>query len=669
MQMHLYWVSTITYAIILGILLYSDIVANRENDRLKKSFFLMTGWVLFFCVQDTVWGMCDSGVIKSSSIFFISSSVFHMSTVITTFFWLKYVLEYLGERVRHKKVYLALDGMIICLELVLVAVNFKVTTLFTIENGEYVTGILRPLSFVNQYIVYLIIGIIALFLAAKRDTSDSKRYRIVFLFALAPILLGIFQLMFPDAPFYSLGYFMGCFIVHIFIVAKDREIYSDQEAQMKKILELNKQLEEKQNEIDEQFGILKSISGVYDCINLLDFRAHTALRFDKKDSEAEPFDIENSAHTSLNRRIAGKVDDNDYDRFWEYTDLSTLEERMKGKKLISAEFKYSDGDWIRANYIRVDDNVKGPLKQVAYALRNISSDRKREEQVYSAMANLVYSLHVFDLDNDTVERLIETDTFRQLVGNEESGRRMANKLMQATCKDEYLDIMLDFVDFSTINKRLKGKKSISCEFVGKYHGWTRMTFIPIVIKNNQVKKMLITTQIIDSEKNEMINLLYQSSTDGLTRLYNRRMYEEELDKLAKDGKPSDVIIIAMDVNGLKGVNDSLGHKAGDELIIGASECTKKAFTGLGKIYRTGGDEFMAILKCDEEELNKQITAFEQLISNWSGNMVNSLSISYGIASVKDYPNLTVRELASEADKRMYEAKAEYYRQSGIDRRK
>ena len=125
----------------------------------------------------------------------------------------------------------------------------------------------------------------------------------------------------------------------------------------------------------------------------------------------------------------------------------------------------------------------------------------------------------------------------------------------------------------------------------------------------------------------------------------------------------------MDVNGLKGVNDSLGHKAGDELIIGASECTKKAFTGLGKIYRTGGDEFMAILKCNEEELNKQITAFEQLISNWSGNMVNSLSISYGIASVKDYPNLTVRELASEADKRMYEAKAEYYRQSGIDRRK
>ena len=54
---------------------------------------------------------------------------------------------------------------------------------------------------------------------------------------------------------------------------------------------------------------------------------------------------------------------------------------------------------------------------------------------------------------------------------------------------------------------------------------------------------------------------------------------------------------------------------------------------------------------------------------WSGNLVESLSISYGYVMAKDYPELAVRDLASEADKKMYEAKSEYYKKKGIERRR
>ena len=47
----------------------------------------------------------------------------------------------------------------------------------------------------------------------------------------------------------------------------------------------------------------------------------------------------------------------------------------------------------------------------------------------------------------------------------------------------------------------------------------------------------------------------------------------------------------MDLNGLKAANDNIGHEAGDELIIGASKCMDNAFSGLGRTYRVGGDEF------------------------------------------------------------------------------
>ena len=49
----------------------------------------------------------------------------------------------------------------------------------------------------------------------------------------------------------------------------------------------------------------------------------------------------------------------------------------------------------------------------------------------------------------------------------------------------------------------------------------------------------------------------------------------------------------MDVNRLKIVNDSQGHAAGDELLQGAASCMKKCFDSCGKVYRTGGDEFIA----------------------------------------------------------------------------
>lgn len=669
MEMHLYWISALTYAVVLGIILFSDKRESKKSTNLEKSYQLMMAWVVFFCIQDALWGLCESKVIKSDVVFFISSSIFHMSTVITTYFWLKYALVYLGDKVKRPKLYLLLDILIICFEAVLVVVNCFSTTLFEIVDGNYITGYLRPLTFINQYIVYVIIGIITLTFALKKRTRVFAHYRTVFFFSLAPILLGFFQLMFPEAPFYSLGYFLGCFIIHIFVVENDREIYLSNEDKIQKIIDLNNKLEAKQTEIDEQFDILKSISGMFEYINLVDFDSHTASRFDIKNSQEESFDIVNDAHTSLNKRIANWIDESDYDRFWEYTDLSTLNDRIKGKKLISAEFKYTEGDWIRAMYIRIGDNVNESLGRVAYALRNITSDRKREEQVYSAMTNLVYSLHVFDLENDTMERLIESDILKQIIGNEESAQCMSNIVMRATCKDEYLDIMLEFVDLSTVSSRMKGKKSLTCEFVGKYHGWTRMTFVPIEMNNSQVKKLVVMTQIIDSEKNEIINLVYKSSTDELTRLYNRRMYDEELELIKERNDLNDLIIVAMDVNGLKTVNDNLGHKAGDELIIGASKCIEKSFSSVGKAYRTGGDEFMAIIRCDERTLSDVLLKFDQNIEDWRGNMLDSLSISYGYVAAADYPKLSVGDLVSEADKRMYEAKAAYYRKMGINRRR
>lgn len=169
---------------------------------------------------------------------------------------------------------------------------------------------------------------------------------------------------------------------------------------------------------------------------------------------------------------------------------------------------------------------------------------------------------------------------------------------------------------------------------------------------------------IEELKNKRIIAL----TDELTQCYNRRAYEEDCAIIKEKHDVAKTAFVMMDINGLKAVNDNIGHAAGDELIKGAATCMKKCFGHFGRVYRTGGDEFVAVLKVNKDQLNRLLADFDYLVNNWSGELVKELSISRGVVVCADYPELHVYEMQELADKLMYEDKAEYYRRTGKDRR-
>ena len=155
--------------------------------------------------------------------------------------------------------------------------------------------------------------------------------------------------------------------------------------------------------------------------------------------------------------------------------------------------------------------------------------------------------------------------------------------------------------------------------------------------------------------------------DQMTGVFNRRSYELSLDEL-RHGR-DDTVIIAFDINGLKTVNDNVGHKAGDELICGAASCIQKVFGPCGRCFRTGGDEFMAILHGQSQDIDDLCARFDKTVSAWKGALVPRLTISYGGARAADHPQVSTDELVNLADKRMLTSKSEYYRRTGIDRRR
>lgn len=176
-----------------------------------------------------------------------------------------------------------------------------------------------------------------------------------------------------------------------------------------------------------------------------------------------------------------------------------------------------------------------------------------------------------------------------------------------------------------------------------------------------VLKKRLAERIVEEQNNADI--------DVMTRFPNRRVYEADLKKYLETGVPDNLLFFAIDINGLKDVNDNFGHDTGDQLIIGAAECIDDHFAKYGKAYRTGGDEFVAMIVCDEEQLPDLLKAYEESMAAWSEKNNIRLTTSYGYVSHKEFPDMNITELAKAADDRMYAAKAAYYRHTGRERRR
>ena len=173
---------------------------------------------------------------------------------------------------------------------------------------------------------------------------------------------------------------------------------------------------------------------------------------------------------------------------------------------------------------------------------------------------------------------------------------------------------------------------------------------------------------VDRIKTHKRNLYYEFAyKDGLTKLLNRRAYEEELEKLNRS-IPENLICVSMDLTRLKYVNDNYGHAAGDELISEAGRLITESFGKYGKIYRTGGDEYYGLLQADLSEYEAAKNQLDETCENWKGTYSNSLKIAVGAASLKDVESKEIIDICKYADKRMYEAKSEWYKNSGVNRR-
>ena len=155
-------------------------------------------------------------------------------------------------------------------------------------------------------------------------------------------------------------------------------------------------------------------------------------------------------------------------------------------------------------------------------------------------------------------------------------------------------------------------------------------------------------------------LLALSLTDELTGLYNRRRFfvltEQYLKIAIRTRKRS--LLLYIDMDDLKWINDHYGHKEGDQALIDLSRILKKTFRESDIIARIGGDEFVVLLESNVENDEMFINRLYENIKdcNAKGSQSYKLSISVGAAPFDPENPISIDELLSKADALMYAQK-------------
>ena len=145
-------------------------------------------------------------------------------------------------------------------------------------------------------------------------------------------------------------------------------------------------------------------------------------------------------------------------------------------------------------------------------------------------------------------------------------------------------------------------------------------------------------------------ILQLTKKDALTGLLNRQAYYVSIGRNIKEI----TAIISIDMNGLKTINDTLGHLAGDQAIVTVASCFSSVVKFKQSVYRIGGDEFIIVCrKTSEEELKKLVSDLKESVSKTQ----YTVSIGYSYSVVQ---NKVIEEMVKVSDLMMYRDKARHY---------
>ena len=221
-------------------------------------------------------------------------------------------------------------------------------------------------------------------------------------------------------------------------------------------------------------------------------------------------------------------------------------------------------------------------------------------------------------------------------------------------------------DLANLYRLLQGE-TLRCQVEKRYMHrlgqivWALNSVSLVRNADDQPTHFIFQIQDITERKRAEAALQSLSLVDELTGLYNRRGFlavtETHLASIRRNQKAP--VILYADLDGLKEINDSLGHHEGDRALKKTAEILKETFRSSDILARLGGDEFVVLAAIGADESAESLmTRLQDKLdeANARGSRRYDLSLSVGVAHFGDDDNHSIEELMAQADRAMYEQK-------------
>jgi diguanylate cyclase (GGDEF)-like protein/PAS domain S-box-containing protein len=213
-----------------------------------------------------------------------------------------------------------------------------------------------------------------------------------------------------------------------------------------------------------------------------------------------------------------------------------------------------------------------------------------------------------------------------------------------------------------VNKIIKTGESLQHEHRSLKDGrYFFLTMSPVKVNDEGIMAVTVISKDVTEFKLMEEELHKLSMTDELSGLYNRRGFFTLADQQLKIAKRTNrrMTLLSIDMDNLKGINDTLGHKVGDIAILQTAHILRESFRESDIIARIGGDEFVVLqVEITDTQPDTMVSRLQRNIEDYNAKIdgVYELSLSMGAAHFDHENPKGIEDLLVEADKFMYEHK-------------
>jgi diguanylate cyclase (GGDEF)-like protein len=248
--------------------------------------------------------------------------------------------------------------------------------------------------------------------------------------------------------------------------------------------------------------------------------------------------------------------------------------------------------------------------------------------------------------NEKLEIIDYNDAAKNYVRGEKNSGRKLSDFIDASSQDTYY---LHFRKQIKTTSNVESYINITISGDLRYY---KLISSPFYINDDRYFQCALVDETSEIKKTKKIEQM--SYQDALTKLYNRRFFNEELKRLNVERNLPLGIILA-DINGLKLINDSFGHQVGDEFLIKTAIAFKKELRGDEIIARLGGDEFAILIpSIEKNEILKVVNRIQKAFNKIEINDIK-FSVACGFA-LKESMSEHVSQTFKRAEDIMYQNK-------------